>query len=98
MIYSKEKHRGCRKKSLPEPNPTKVELPACTNFFTLQATAKELFFKNIEGKMMLGDSQGTVIQVEDPELWNLGTFYQNNHLKPSKHKLYIIMDEEVNCT
>lgn len=48
--------------------------------------------------MMLGDSQGMVIQVENAEVWNLGAFYEKNHLKPSRHKLYIIMDEEVNCT
>ena len=47
---------------------------------------------------MLGDSQGMVIQVENAEVWNLGAFYKKNHLKPSRHKLYIIMDEEVNGT
>ena len=98
MLYDKQTHRGCRKKSLPEPNPTRVELPASTNFLALQATAKECFFKNFEGKMMLGDSQGMAIEVENAELWNLGAFYDKNHLKPSRHKLYVIMDEEVNCT
>ena len=45
MLYNKKKHRGCRKKSLPEPNPIKVELPSSTNLLDLQATAKELFFQ-----------------------------------------------------
>ena len=61
MLYDKQKHRGCRKKCLPEPNPTKVQLPASTNFSDLQAKAKELFFQHCEGKMMLGDSQGMII-------------------------------------
>ena len=95
MLYNKKLKCGLRKKSLPEPNPTKVELPQSTTFFELQAKAKSLFFQDYNGIMLLGDSQGTVIHISDPQQWTLGSFYQRNQFQPSKHKLYIIMDAEV---
>ena len=62
MLYDKTTYRDCRKQSLTEPNPTKVGLSSATNFLELQI-AKQFFFQNIEGTMMLGDSQGTINQV-----------------------------------
>ena len=53
-------------------------------------SAKKLFFKNIEGELMLGDSYGTVTHVSEPAMWSLGTFCETNGLEPSRYKLYVI--------
>ena len=44
MLYDVNLKRGVRKKSLPEPNPQKIELPKyCTYQITIEK-AKELYF------------------------------------------------------
>lgn len=63
MLYNKELQRGVRKRCLPEPNPTKVELDRSSTLSSIFQFAKNLYFKDMEGKMMLGDSYGTAIHV-----------------------------------
>lgn len=65
MLYDKELQRGVRKKCLPEPNPTKVELDRCSTLSSIFQFAKNLYFKDMEGEMMLGDSYGTAIHVSE---------------------------------
>ena len=94
MLYDGELQRGVRKKCLPEPNPTKIEMNKSSTLSSVFESAKKLFFKDMEGELMLGDSYGTVIHVSEPAMWSLGTFFETNGLQPSRYKLYVIMSPE----
>ena len=94
MLYDRELRRGVRKKCLPEPNPTKVELDRSSTLNSIFQFAKNLYFKDMEGEMMLGDSYGTAIHVSEPTKWSLGNFFETNGLQPSRYKLYVIMASE----
>ena len=94
MLYDRELRRGVRKKCLPEPNPTKVELDRSSTLNSIFQFAKNLYFKDMEGEMMLGDSYGTAIHVSEPTKWSLGKFFETNGLQPSRYKLYVIMASE----
>ena len=43
MLYDVGLNRGIRKKSLPEPNPQKIELPKDSDYHTVVEKAKDLF-------------------------------------------------------
>ena len=42
MLYDVGLNRGIRKKSLPEPNPQKIELPKDSDYHTVVEKAKDL--------------------------------------------------------
>ena len=44
MLYDVNLNRGIRKKSLPEPNPPKIELPKDSDYHTVVEKAKDLYF------------------------------------------------------
>ena len=41
--------------------------------------------------LSLADSNGVTVNVSSQDTWTLGTFYQNNGLQPSRHKLYVVL-------
>ena len=95
MIYEPEKKRGIRKKFLPEPNPSRVELHSSSTLATILEQARELYFSEYQvgdKDIMLCDSSGYQIEIEDTSTWTLSTFYQNQHLSPSRFKLYTMID------
>ena len=101
MIFDPEKKRGVRKKFLLEPNPCKVELKSTSTLPMILEKAKELFFSEYtveDDNIMICDSSGFQIEVENPSIWTLGTFYQRNNFSPSRFKLYTMIDisKEVN--
>ena len=91
MIYDPDLERGIRKEILPEPNPTKVEMPKNASLEAVFHKAKDLYFKDDVDEALvsykLADSGGIPIHVDDTEKWNLGDFYQQNGLVPSRYKL-----------
>ena len=44
MLYDVNLNRGIHKKSLPEPNPQKIELPKDSNYHTVVEKAKDLYY------------------------------------------------------
>lgn len=92
MIYDPGLKRGVRKRFLPEPNPTKVELSRETTWKELCCRACELFFSELlpnEDDLLLVDSNGVAINVACPQSWILGEYYHSNGFQPSRHKLYV---------
>ena len=93
MIYDPDLEKGIRKKCLPEPNPTKIEVPKHASLSEIFSKARELYFKDDLGdegfSFKLADSGGTPIHINHPDNWNVGDFYQQNG--PSRYKLYVMM-------
>ena len=88
MVYDK----GVRKKYLPEPNPTKVELKRDTKYHDILELA--MYFPEFEestDSLSLADSSGMPITVADEMTWTLGSFYSANCLQPSRYKLYVVI-------
>ncbi len=101
MVYDQNLSRGVRKKYLPDPNPTKVELAKDTKYTDILEMAKSLFFDEFDptlDTLSLADSSGVPIQISDPEKWTLGSFYQNNGLQPSRYKLYVVIQVSKNVS
>ena len=94
MIYDPVLCRGVRKRSLPEPNPTKVELKWGCSYEDVLSVAASIFFEEydpIVDILSLADSNGLPIHVASPETWTVGNFYQTNALQPSRYKLYVVL-------
>jgi len=94
MVYYPILQRGVRKKYLPDPNPTKIELPKDVKYEDILQMAISLFFEEFEptkNTLSLADSSGVPIQLSDPDNWTLGSFYQGNGLQPSRYKLYVVL-------
>ncbi len=101
MVYDQNLSRGVRKKYLPDPNPTKVELAKGTKYTDILKMAKSLFFVEFDptlDTLSLADSSGVPIQISLPEKWTLGSFYQNNGLQPSRYKLYVVIQVSKNVS
>ena len=84
MIYDKELCRGIRKKYLPEPNPTRIEISRDATYPQLMEIANSQYFMDFEPEpndLGLADSAGMPITVANPESWTLGSFYSSNSLK-----------------
>ena len=94
-MYDPYLERGVRKKLLPEPNPTRVELPKNASLGTVFDKAKEIYFKDEpvdeDISYRLADSNGVTILIENVDEWTLWEFYQQNGLVPSRHKLYVMI-------
>ena len=98
MIYDDVGKKGVRKKSLPEPNPSKVEVESTSNLLSLQKKPKELYFMDYvtpPEKLILGDSSGIPIVIACKESWTVASFYQNHSLQPSRYKMYFMLDLKV---
>lgn len=100
MVYDSKCGKGIRRKTLPEPNPNKVQISGTATLKDIFSKAKELYFPdkkndNIEQYMRLSDSSGVSFIIDEPDKWTVETFYQTNNLKSSRHKLYVVFDEEV---
>ena len=95
MYYCQKLGRGIRKDSIPKPNPRKVELPKSSTFNDIVDLANELYFGNgaDPSRMELADSSGLSIHVNKSE-WKLDSYYKNNNYQPSRHKLYLMYDNE----
>lgn len=94
MVYDPILRRGVRKKYLPDPNPTKIELSKDAKYGDILQMAISLFFEEFEptkDTLSLADSSGVPIQLSDPDNWTLGSFYQSNGLQPSRYKLYVVL-------
>ena len=101
MIYDPEQKKGVRKKCLPEPNPTKIEVESNATLLDLQRKAKELYFEEYYTsgeELIMSDSSGIPIYVSNPKTWTLGTFYESHSLQPSKYKMYFMLDLKVTCS
>ena len=98
MIYDPSQERGVRKKFLPEPNPTKIDVPISSSFQFMQAKAKELYFAEYETKaedLILSDSSGIPMQISSRDTWTVSDFYESHSYQPSKYKLYFMLDMKV---
>ena len=88
-MYDNTLNKGIRKKYkyLSDSNPTKVELSKSTTYYELLEVAKSLYFKEFDSSdsLYLADSTGMLINVLDPNMWSLGSFYLNNALQPSRY-------------
>ena len=94
MVYDPILGRGIRKRYLHEPNPTKVEMKRDSSYEDVLKMAVSIFFElyNPElDSLSLADSNGVTVNVSSRDTWTLGTFYQNNGLQPSRHKLYVVL-------
>ena len=94
MVYDNTLRKGVRKKYLPEPNPTKVELKRDTKYHDILELAKTMYFPEFEEStdfLSLADSSGMPITVADEITWTLGSFYSANCLQPSRYKLYVVI-------
>ena len=94
MIYDEELCKGIRKKYLPEPNPSKIEINRDTSYTDLLEVAKSKYFMEFEPELSnlgLADSFGMPITVANPEKWTIGSFYSCNSLQPSRYKLYVML-------
>ena len=97
MIYDPDIKKGVKKRVLPEPNPTKVELPKSSSIQAVFDKATELYFKDLgdavkDTKLSLADSNGIPIHIENYQSWILNEFFQHNGLQPSRYKLYVMLD------
>jgi hypothetical protein len=95
MIYNHSLGKGVRSKCLPQPNPIKIEMSKNSLLNDIYKRAKELFFKKKEGNMFLSDSSGVIIDLGVN--WTKGKYYNENNFILSRHKLYVILDEKLNC-
>ena len=94
MVYDHTLCKGVRKKYLPEPNPTKVELKRETKYHDLLGLARRIYFSEFQestDSLSLADSSGMPISVADETMWTLGSFYSANSLQPSRYKLYVVI-------
>ena len=97
MIYDPMLKKGVKKKVLPEPNPTRVELPKLSTLQAVFSKATELYFSDLDDEidkfiLSLSDSSGIPIHVADSDTWVLIDFYRHNGLQPSRYKLYVTID------
>ena len=96
MVFDCKKKKGVRRKFLPELNPTKVEMPKDSTIFDVFEKAIQLYYKEYKdvsySDVMLADSAGNVITIEDMSRWKLGEYYSKNRFLPSHHKLYTMVD------
>ena len=46
----------------------------------------------IVNNIMLGDSSGNTIDIDDVSKWKLGDYYVVNAYTPSRHKLYTVLN------
>lgn len=95
MLYNSLSGKGVKRDYLPKPNPQKVEMPKNCTFREIVHKAKTLYFGEDadESKMNLADSSGIMIQV-DKASWNLDQYYKDNNYQPSRHKIYVLYDNE----
>ena len=94
MVYDHIQCKGVRKKYLPEPNPTKVELKRDMKYQDLLDLAKRMYFsefRELTDSLSLADSSGIPISVADETTWTIGSFYSANSLQPSRYKLYVVI-------
>ena len=92
MIY--DGNKGV-KRNIRQPNPQKVELPRKSNLMDVFEKAKELYFHEDTSlnNMNIGDANGLVINIEQSS-WILENYYKDNDYKPSRHRLYVILNDE----
>ena len=98
MLYDSDLQRGIRKKTLPEPNPTKVEMQANSTFLDMQQKAKQLYFKEFltpANELIMADSGGMPILSSIDGNWTIGGFYEHHGFQPSRYKLYFMVDVKV---
>ena len=89
MIFDPKKGKGIRKKFLPEPNPTTVEVEKSDTFFFILRKAIDLFYREFDisvEDIMFCDSTGAVIKCNLQQ--KIGEYYFANNFVPSRHKLY----------
>jgi len=86
MVYDPILRRGVRKKYLPDPNPTKIELSKDAKYGDILQMAISVF-RGVRTYKGYTDSSGVPIRLSDPDNWTLGSFYQSNGLQPSRYKL-----------
>ena len=101
MIYDPILGRGVRKRFLHEPNPTKVEMMRSSSYEDVLKIAASLFFEVYDpslDSLSLADSSGMPIHVASPEKWSLSSFYLSNGLQPSRYKLYVVIQVNLNIT
>ena len=93
MIFDRSSGKGVRKKSIPEPNPRKVEMSRMSSLVDIFQKAKELYFypKCDIDEFKLGDGSGMLVEVAEKESWSLQKYYDENSYKPSRHKVYVVL-------
>ena len=93
MLHDEEK-KGIRRKSLPEPNPTQIDIDEDATLLSLCKEALELYYKeyaNISvSDIKVADSSGNVLDCDLSQKVSL--FYSSNGILPSRHKFYTVLD------
>ena len=91
MVYDDVSGKGIRKRYLPDPNPSKVEMKKNSSLKELYSNAHELYFKEIDvDEYRLGDSSGIPVSLIDENSWTFSLYFRKNNLQPSRHKIYVI--------
>ena len=95
MFFDHSTGKGIKRRCIASANPSKVEFFRRASIYDVFTKAKELYFdesSSIEN-MHLADSNGLIIHVAK-EKWNLQDYYDENQYKYSRHKLYVVLDDE----
>lgn len=95
MYLNHSTGKGIKRRCISVANPSKVELLRRASIYDLFHKAKDLYFdenSNI-ANMHLADSNGLIIHI-DKDKWNLQDYYDENQYKYSRHKLYVVLDDE----
>ena len=81
MIYDVRKRKGVRRKSFPEPNPTKIELLKDSGLFDVFEKTIEMYYKGFPqvtlNDVMLADSAGNALEID----WYLWLHEKSTHSK-----------------
>ena len=86
-MYDCDLKKGIKKKSLPEPNPTKVEVESNSSLLEVQKRAKELYFKKYTTPpemLLMGDSSGVPILRYNMDYWYI--FFRTTVSSPADTK------------
>ena len=95
MIYDIKRNKGVRRKCLPEPNPVRTTFSKDATINDIAKKAIELFYQDFspvsECDVLLADSSGNQIILDNPVEFKIGKYYLSNHLAPSRHKFYTML-------
>lgn len=93
MLFDEKKSKGIRRKSLPEPNPTAVDIDKNATLKNLCEKAMELYYKGYSqtalSDIKVADSSGNVLDCDLSQ--KVSDFYSINGYVPSRYKFYTVL-------